>query len=327
MATYKGIQGYSVQTLASDPSPTASVVGQLWYNTTSFAFKIATEGSGSWASGGALTTAVRGTSCLGTQTAALSCGGNIAGPITAGVDEYNGTAWTEVNAMGSAKYTSMSAGTVTAALIGGGVDGYQPPALSEVEEYNGSTWTEVTDLGTARYKLAQAVGTQTAAFAIGGRYPPTTVIGTVDEYNGASWTSSPALNTARQESGACGTTAAALVIGGMLPGATGVVEDYNGTSWTEVVDLNTARGIGGSAMAATNTTALYFGGHPYRAITESWNGTSWTEVGDMANNRQEFGGAGTGSAGLAVAGFVPPFTTACEEFESPVYSIKTVTVS
>ena len=39
MATYKGIQGQSVQTLASDPSPTASAEGQLWYNSTTYAFK------------------------------------------------------------------------------------------------------------------------------------------------------------------------------------------------------------------------------------------------------------------------------------------------
>jgi len=43
MATYKGIQGYSVQTLASDPSPTASVEGQLWYNSTSGTYKIAVD--------------------------------------------------------------------------------------------------------------------------------------------------------------------------------------------------------------------------------------------------------------------------------------------
>ena len=54
MATYKGIQGYSVQSLASDPSPTASVEGQLWYNSASNVWKISTAGAGAWASGGNL---------------------------------------------------------------------------------------------------------------------------------------------------------------------------------------------------------------------------------------------------------------------------------
>ena len=44
MGTYKGIQGESVETLSSDPTPTQAHVGKLWYNSTSGAFKIATEG-------------------------------------------------------------------------------------------------------------------------------------------------------------------------------------------------------------------------------------------------------------------------------------------
>ena len=45
MATYKGIQGYSVQKLSSDP-PAALSVGQLWYNSTSGKFKIVVDDSG-----------------------------------------------------------------------------------------------------------------------------------------------------------------------------------------------------------------------------------------------------------------------------------------
>ena len=42
MATYKGIQGYSVQKLSSDPTA-SEAAGQLWYNSTLGKFKIATE--------------------------------------------------------------------------------------------------------------------------------------------------------------------------------------------------------------------------------------------------------------------------------------------
>ena len=45
MATYKGIQGYTVQKLSSDPTA-SEVVGQLWYNSTTGAFKIGTEAGG-----------------------------------------------------------------------------------------------------------------------------------------------------------------------------------------------------------------------------------------------------------------------------------------
>ena len=55
MATYKGIQGYSVQKLSSDPTVT-DTIGQLWYNSTTGKFKISTQGAGAWASGGDLNT-------------------------------------------------------------------------------------------------------------------------------------------------------------------------------------------------------------------------------------------------------------------------------
>ena len=97
MATYKGIQGYSVQKLSTDPT-VEDTVGQLWYNSTSGAFKISTEGAGAWSSGGALTTgrnypqAARNS----TQTAGLAFGGYNSGG-RAETETYNGTAWSEVN--------------------------------------------------------------------------------------------------------------------------------------------------------------------------------------------------------------------------------------
>ena len=40
MGTYKGIQGYLVETLASDPTLSEVHVGKLWYNTTSNTWKV-----------------------------------------------------------------------------------------------------------------------------------------------------------------------------------------------------------------------------------------------------------------------------------------------
>ena len=53
MATYKGIQGYTVQKLSSDPTA-AEAVGQLWYNSGDGAFKVATQSAGAWSAGGNL---------------------------------------------------------------------------------------------------------------------------------------------------------------------------------------------------------------------------------------------------------------------------------
>jgi len=40
MVTYKGIEGYTVQSLASDPSASTDTEGQVWYNTTTGVFKV-----------------------------------------------------------------------------------------------------------------------------------------------------------------------------------------------------------------------------------------------------------------------------------------------
>ena len=46
MATYKGTEGYTVQKLASDPAASANTEGQVWYNSTSYAFKILVDDGG-----------------------------------------------------------------------------------------------------------------------------------------------------------------------------------------------------------------------------------------------------------------------------------------
>jgi hypothetical protein len=103
MADYKGIQGFGVQTLASDPTEPGSV-GQIFYNSTSGTFKTVKPGGapvGTWASGGNLNTARgNGIGGGGTQTNALAFGGD---PRTGATENYNGTSWTEVNDLNSAR--------------------------------------------------------------------------------------------------------------------------------------------------------------------------------------------------------------------------------
>ena len=95
MATYKGIQGYTVQKLSSDPTA-AEAVGQLWYNSGSGKFKVGTEGAGAWAEGGELNTGRKSTGYAGTQGANLIFGND---PNAGTTEAYNGSAWTTVNSM------------------------------------------------------------------------------------------------------------------------------------------------------------------------------------------------------------------------------------
>ena len=86
MTTYKGINGFAVQSVASDPSP--SDEGQVWYNNATYAFKLASlSTAGTWASGGTMGTARYTLAGAGTQTSALAFGGN---PTTAATEEWTG---------------------------------------------------------------------------------------------------------------------------------------------------------------------------------------------------------------------------------------------
>jgi len=328
MATYKGIQGYSVQSLSSDPSPTASVAGQLWYNSTSGTYKIAIAGAGAWASGGAINAAGYAPGGLGIQTAAMKFGGK--GP-SATSETYNGTAWSEGGNLGSSIYGNCGFGTTTAGV---NVCGAPPTSGKTVtEEYDGTSWSVVNPCNTGRY-LVHGIGSQTAGIIVGGAGGGQQTA--VEKYDGTNWTATGSLNTARGSAALAGTSTATLASGGGSGNGLGVVESFDGTSWSEMTpDLNSDRANpnGGGAL---QTAALIFGGTspPGQTVTgktEKWNGTTWTETGDLATPRELLGAAQSGpsSVSLAFTGVTPgsPVTTATEEWNDPVYAIKTVTVS
>ena len=135
MATYKGINGYAVQSIASDPTLDE---GQIWYNNATYAFKLAAvTTAGTWASGGNLNTGRNGNGGFGTQTSALSFGGDVP-PITAATELYNGTSWTNSTSMTTARrrLAGASAGPSSSTAAFGG----QNPsavATAATEEWTG----------------------------------------------------------------------------------------------------------------------------------------------------------------------------------------------
>ena len=93
MANYKDIQGFHVQNLTSDPTPYAQALADNPY-------------VGSWSSGGSLNQARSIISGAGIQTAALAFAGD-GSPVAAAstdTESYNGTSWTEGNALNSGMY-------------------------------------------------------------------------------------------------------------------------------------------------------------------------------------------------------------------------------
>ena len=113
---------------------------------------------------------------LGTTTATLVAGGEIPA-LTANTETWNGSSWTEVNNLNTARSSLGGAGISTAALMFGGTS---PPQVAITESWNGSSWTEVADLNAVGAS-GGAGGTYTSALYYGGERPSYT--GATESWN------------------------------------------------------------------------------------------------------------------------------------------------
>jgi len=232
----------------------------------------------SWTEVNDLNTGRDGLSGAGTQTSALAFGGDL-GPTAgsggaeffAGAESYNGTNWTELNDLNTARSALAGVGVDNTAVLAFG--GTTPPETGATESWNGTNWTEVNDLNTVRSKFGSA-GTQTSALAFGGITAPIAFLGATESWNGTNWTEVNDLNTNREYLAGCGTQTSALAFGGNTGAGSGVslTESWNGSNWTEVNDLNLARFTHDGA-GADNTSALVFGNFPVTVATEEWGET------------------------------------------------------
>jgi hypothetical protein len=71
MSEYKGIKGFSIQSLSADPADPN--IGQVWYNSTSGSWKVTSvTTAGSWATGGNMNYSKTSLAGAGTQTCSFS---------------------------------------------------------------------------------------------------------------------------------------------------------------------------------------------------------------------------------------------------------------
>ena len=306
------------------PPPTATVrqEGQLYFK--GGALKGFEKAGGipaaTWSSGGALNTGRLVGGGFGfTIPTAVCAGGYNPGGWKALTEEYNGSAFTEVNDMPTAIDDMGSGGSLTAGIIFGGE---VPPSGSTTNKnfgYDGTNWTELTNLNTARRAIGGA-GIQTSALAFGGQEPGGASAKT-ESWDGSSWTETGDLNTARMGiKGAGHSNTAAIGAGGGLDPVVNNVEQWDGSSWTEKNNLNTARSFFGGG--GTSTAAIFYGGYvgtpSYTGKTESWNGTSMTEVNDMSTGRGSCGDQPAGGAIAQVAGGGSGSPSTTEEFTADI---------
>lgn len=344
MATYKGIQGYSVETLASDPTPTQDNEGRLWYNTSSNTWKIASASAGSWSSGGNIPTFNGNFGGCGTIDATIIAGG-YNGPVgkIIGSFLYDGTSWSAANDLPYMRNWNSAFGTQTAAVNTGGFA--TPPGVKQatVEEYDGTSWTQVTSMPTAMDGQGTA-GSQTAGLTMAGSTPAAPAGSPASfEYDGTNWTVGGTLQGGRYRINgqSVGTQTAALLLGGLEGPSPGTyVESYDGTSWSEITDMNTPREMGGGNGTQTSAIAVSGrnppGSYAVTVNVEQWNGSAWTETSNVATGRSynSSTGSGAGTVGNGSSFFIggattssTPNTLATEEWSDPVYAVKTVTTS
>jgi hypothetical protein len=335
MANYKELEGFGVQTLATDPD-TPGWIGSIFYNSTSGTFKVVKPGGapiGTWSSGGTVNTARNSLYSTGSQTANLIYSGETTVNVT-NVESYNGTSWTEITDVNTALRGGASAGTSTSALK---IDGYTGTAASgTVESWNGTSWTEIAELNTSRIDSSAAGISNTAAIIFGGSTPAPTRVANTESWNGTSWTEVNDLNAATSGLRGGGTQTSALATGGYAPGSRSTkTESWNGTSWTEVSDLNLARN-NHAYSGSNNTNGLVFAGDnpgaPTTVNTEFYDGTSWTEVNNLATSKYRLAGSsniGTSTSALASAGLNSSDinTATTEEWTAPDVVINTLTTS
>ena len=271
MATYKGINGFAVQSVASDPTFDE---GQVWYNNTSYSFKLsAISTSGSWATSGNLNTARGIIASAGTDTAGLATGGNAG---TTNCEKFNGSVWTNTTAFPTPTTYMAGCGTQTAALTAGGGSGY----VTDVKKFNGTTWSANPNGIPYGAEASSLLGIQTAAIWFGGGgapgpgYPAECA-----SFNGTSFSSTPSLNNdKRYGSMATGTQTAGLAAVGGSP-QTANTEKWNGSTWTNSGNLPFVNyNVSGNGVGTQGAAMLWLGSKPGpNTTTQYFNGSTWSD--------------------------------------------------
>jgi len=127
-----------------------------------------------------------------------------------------------------------------------------------------------------------------------------------------AWASANAIPSNRGNSGACGTTTAALYVGGSEPAPPlNNALEFDGTNWSigGTLTQNSSR-VHTAFTAGTQTAGLVAGGNsPATVTSEEYNGTAWTASNDMTRSTaNSIGGmiGGIQTAALACASEAVP---------------------
>ena len=295
-----------------------------------------------WSSGGNLNTGGQNIAGSGTKDAGLA-GGRRTGASSpfsqsGATEEYDGSSWTSVNSMVTARGEGSMAGTQTASILFGGQP--LPSNGSLTENYDGTNWTtSPATLNNGRASGASFGASDTSVVfaggsAITGAFPANARSNSVEEYNGTAWTASTNLPIVRYNAGGAGVESAGIVLGG--GNATGTVslsssDEYNGSTWTtggEAPILIEGQGMNGSLLSART-----YGAPSQQTITFLYDGTTFATSASIATGRSDLGATKSAPSSLSMGfgGSSPPNRQMnnTEEFtgETTAVNVKTLTTS
>lgn len=198
---------------------------------------------------------------------------------------YNGTSWSSVSSMNTARgYHGSSGNTGNCLMIGGIGNADTYSGMSAVESYNGASWSSAPSLNTAR--LTSSCGIVSATLVVAGRSDFLTFLSSTEEYNGTSWTTGGDLGRQTCNHGVFGTATSAVACGGGTNTAVDLAEAYDGTTWSGITCLNQKR-LGGAAFqfvsnGYTVAGRLYLVPSPFRA------GESGLDIADLLNSTEQY---------------------------------------
>jgi hypothetical protein len=289
--------------------------------------------STSWAAGAAQnSTRVRQAATGGNATISVAqlCGGYLPSSpppndYFTNTEQYNGSAWTEVNDLNTAKSSMSGFGTQTSAIVAGSPGGIPPQA--QVEAWDGSSWAGTADLNNGRGEGTGAGLAGIAGIVAGGKIPTNNYQTHSETWDGTSWTETSNINTARSDLGAGGSQTSAVIFGG-TPTPYDKCETWNGSSWTEVAELNEGRyGVQGGGISSSSALAAGGDDGSRVASTEFWNGTSWTELNNLSTARSHTQQCPGNAVSMVFSGGYPDSSASpAEEWEADA-ALSTVSVS
>lgn len=146
------------------------------------------------------------------RTAFLACGGtlNVNGITNSETYTYNGSSWSTLAIMITARHSHGCAGTTSAAMVCGGITGAANPRIASTELWNGSSWSSSGAMPANRGRHACS-GISTGAVAAGGG--DNTPLSSALTFASGVWTATAnSMSTAREYPSAQGNSGASTLV-------------------------------------------------------------------------------------------------------------------